>query len=130
VVAPASWLTASDELFDPDLFIVLAAQRKPETASLAAQLEAYANGEPERAKGRHFDRVEGATDQLIAMPPTWQGSELVVSIADSLGGRQRYRVLIAGRPDAGGVVLVSLYAPETVARAAPEFFTRLLASVQ
>ena len=52
-----------------------------------------------------------------------------MSIADTLGGHQRYRVLVAGRVDAGGAILVSLYAPETAVRAAPGFFTELLASV-
>jgi hypothetical protein len=130
VTAPASWLQSSDTLFDPDLFTLIAAQRVPATASLEAQLDAYAKGEPERAKGRSFDHVEAAPDQIIALPPGWQGSELVVSLADTLGGRQRYRVVVAGRLDPAGIVLASVYAPETVARAAPSFFTGLLASVQ
>jgi hypothetical protein len=67
---------------------------------------------------------------VIALPSGWQGSELVVSVADPLGGEQRYRVVVAGRPDPGGAVVVSLYAPESVARAAPAFFAQLLASVQ
>jgi membrane associated rhomboid family serine protease len=130
VTAPASWVPASDVLFDPDLFTVITAQRVPATASLAAQLDAYAKGEPERAKKHSFDHIEPAHDQLIPLPPGWQGSELVVSLADTLGGRQRYRVVVAGRLDPAGIVLASVYAPETVARAAPSFFTGLLASVQ
>ncbi|HEY5947051.1 MAG TPA: rhomboid family intramembrane serine protease [Kofleriaceae bacterium] len=130
VTAPASWHTAKGELFDADLFIVLAAERVRATGPLAAQLAAYAKDEPARAKERHFDQVEAAKDQVIALPPGWQGSELIVSVADPLGGRQRYRVVIAARPDAGGAVLASLYVPDTVARAAPDYFTQLLASVQ
>jgi hypothetical protein len=67
---------------------------------------------------------------LFALPPTWVGREVVVSLDDSLGGKQRYRVMIAVRPDPGGLVRISLYAPETVVRAAPQFFTQLLASLR
>jgi membrane associated rhomboid family serine protease len=130
VTVPASWTPSTDMLFDPDLFAVIAARRVPATASLEAQLDAHLKAEPEQAKKLSFDQVETATDQLIPLPPGWQGSELVVSIADSLGGRQRYRVVVAGRTDPSGHVLASLYAPETVARAAPAFFTELLGSVQ
>jgi membrane associated rhomboid family serine protease len=129
-VAPASWQTSSDELFDPDLFILLAAHREAPTAPFAAQLDAYIKGEPKRAKDRNFDDVETAKELLYSLPAGWQGSELAVSVADPLGGRQRYRVLVAGRPDPTGPVLISLYAPETVVRAAPELFTQLLATLQ
>jgi membrane associated rhomboid family serine protease len=129
VVAPATWLRDGDALFDPDLFIMLLAQRVPASGPLAANVDAWAKGEPDRAKGLKFDSIDAAPDRLVALPPAWLGQELTVSIADSLGGRQTYRVVIAGRQDAGGVVLISLYAPETVVRAAPSFFTQLLASV-
>ena len=66
----------------------------------------------------------------MPLPPPWQGSELVVSVADTLGGRQRYRVIVAGRPGPAGTVLASVLMPETVARMAPWYFTWLLASVQ
>ena len=85
--------------------------------------------EPERAKGITFDHLEAVAGTLVPLPPTWRSRELVALLDDSLGGYQRYRVVIAARPDAGGGVLVSLYAPETVVKAAPDFFTRLLASV-
>lgn len=129
-VAPASWQTSSDELFDPDLFILLTAHREAPTAPFAQQLEAYTKGEPKRAKDRNFDDVETAKELRFSLPSGWQGSELVVSVADPLGGIQRYRVLVAGRPDPTGPVLVSLYAPESVVRAAPELFIQLLATLQ
>jgi membrane associated rhomboid family serine protease len=130
VTAPTSWQGSGDVLFDPDLFTLIRARRVAPTVSLEAQLDAYTKSEPDFAKERGFDHVEPAKDQTIALPPGWQGSELVVSTADPLGGRQRYRVVVAARLDPAGIVLASVYAPETVARAAPSFFTALLASVQ
>jgi membrane associated rhomboid family serine protease len=132
VIAPASWSPGmtSDQLVDADLWIMLVAQRVEAIAPLEEQLAANAEAEPKRAKDFHFDQIEAAPSPLIPLPPTWQGSELVVSFTDTLGSRQRYRVLVAARPDAAGIVQVSLYAPETVAKAAPGFFTELLASVQ
>jgi rhomboid protease GluP len=130
VVAPVSWQVASDELYDPDLFIVLSAQRTADAAPLAVQLAAYADAEPDRARGRKFDEVDIATAPIVALPSGWEGRELVVSVEDPLGGRQRYRVIVAGYGHPSGVVLASLYVPETVARAAPEVLTALLATVE
>ena len=67
----------------------------------------------------------------MPLPPGWEGTELAVSMADPMGSRQRYRVVVAGHTVASGeTVLVSLYLPETIGRAAPEFFTKLLATVE
>ena len=129
VVAPALWLRGNDSLFEEDLYIRLVAQRVAATAPLSEQLAEYAKLEPQKAK-EVFDQIAPAKDQLIPLPSGWQGSELAISVGDPLGGRQKYRVVIAARPDAGGIVLVSLYMPETVGRAAPDFFTKLLASVR
>lgn len=129
VTAPVSWRRSGDMLFEPDLWIMISAQRTAATAPFFAELEAYIAAEPERAK-QHFDQVEDANDVLVPLPPPWQGKELVVSVADSLGGRQRYRVVVAGRPDRDGIVLASVYLPETLTRAAPGYVTRMLGSVQ
>jgi hypothetical protein len=118
-----------DSLFDPDLFIVLLAQQQPLSTTLAKHVDDWAKTEPKRAEGYNFDRIEAAQSPLLSLPAGWQGHELVLSLADSLGGSQRYRVLVAGRSDPTGVVVVSLYAPESVMRAAPGFFTQLLTSV-
>jgi rhomboid protease GluP len=130
VVAPATWLRDKDAIYDPDVFVMLLAQRVPASEPIADELDRWAGSEPDRAKDLNFDRVEAATDQLFALPPTWVGREVVVSLDDSLGGKQRYRVMIAVRPDPAGLVRISLYAPETVVRAAPQFFTQLLASLR
>jgi hypothetical protein len=130
VTAPASWVLTENMLIDADLYALIEAHREAASGPLTARLDAYAKEEPDRAKKRSFDHVEPAKDQLVPLPHGWQGHELLVSIGDPVGGRQRYRVVVAARADATGHVLASVYAPVTVAKAAPSFFTSLLASVQ
>lgn len=127
---PASWHRAQDELFDPDVYTVLLAQRVAAHGTLANQLADFTAGERTRAKDKEFDQVAIATDTVVALPPGWEGSELVVSIEDALGTRQRFRVVVGGRTDSDGVILASLYIPETIARAAPGYFTAMLASIR
>ena len=129
VTVPVSWQRTDNMAIDPDVFIWIAATRDPSDAPFFAKLDAYATAEAERAKDG-FDQVAPAKRALVPLPPPWQGSELVVSVADTLGGRQRYRVIVAGRPGPAGTVLASVLMPETVARMAPWYFTWLLASVQ
>jgi membrane associated rhomboid family serine protease len=128
-LAPASWNRTQDEIFADDVYIVLLAQRG-KGGTVETLLPAFTEGEHARAKDKSFDQIAEVPDRVIPLPATWTGTELVVSVADSLGTRQRYRVVVAGRPDGEGVVLASLYVPETIARAAPAFFTNLLASIR
>ncbi len=132
VVAPLSWTQDHDELFDPDLFVLVALQREPSAGPFALQLAAYEKGEPERAKDRRFEDVADAGERVVSLPDGWTGSELAVSVTDALDSRQQYRVIVAGRPGptGGGAVFASIYVPLTVARAAPDYFTHLLESVQ
>ncbi len=130
VTAPTSWVTSEDEVYDPDLFILLQADRVTQDVPLATALASKLEAEPQSARDRKFDQVEPAPEPLIVLPPGWQGTELVASVEDPLGGRQRYRVAVAGRTDPAGIIVVSFYAPETVARAVPALFTQVLASVQ
>ncbi|HEX5060827.1 MAG TPA: rhomboid family intramembrane serine protease [Kofleriaceae bacterium] len=132
VVVPVSWQRSTDgELFDPDLYIPLLAKRVPAIGTLDAQVEAYRKDEEKHATDtKGFEKVTAATDQLIPLPAEWRGSEMLASMPDPLGDHQQFRVVVAGRPHPQGVILVSLYIPETVARAAPAWFTQLLASVQ
>ena len=100
------------------------------TGTPEAELDAYRADEERRAADKGFDEVKPAPDRVFVLPAGWQGSELQVSQPDPLGDRPRFRVVAAVRADAAGVIRLSVYAPETVARAAPEFFTQLLGSVQ
>ena len=118
-MVPSSWLAEDDELYHPDHFLMLVgAQPQP--------LDELTKAEEARAKSLGFDQVTVATDRLIPLPPGWQASELVVSQPDPLDTRQQFRVVVATRGDAAA----SMYMPQTLAREAPAFFTRMLASVQ
>jgi rhomboid protease GluP len=128
-IAPASWNDTKDEIVAPDVYMVLVAQRVT-GGPIETLLPMFLDGEHARAKERGFDQIAAVTGRFIPLPPTWQGSELVVSVADALDTRQRYRVVVAGRPDGDGVLLATLYVPESIARVAPAFFTNLLASIR
>jgi rhomboid protease GluP len=130
VVAPASWQADHGDVFFPDLSIVLRTRRVDSDKPLAAALASYTENEPDHVRDNGFDRVEAARTSIVPLPFGWQGSELVASVGDGLGGRQRYRVIVAGRPLPTGNIFVSFYVPEGVARAAPGLFTQILASVQ
>jgi len=118
-MVPASWLVEEDELYHPDHFLML-------VGSQVQPLDLLTQAETARAKNLGFDQVTVATDRLIPLPPGWQASELVVSQPDPLDTRQQFRVVVATHGD----VAASMYMPQTIARQAPAFFTRMLASVQ
>jgi membrane associated rhomboid family serine protease len=128
-VVPVSWQQAQDELYIQDPFMVLLVQRV-KGGELDKLLPGFTEGEHARAKDKRFDQVIVAPKALVALPAGWQGSELAVSVADDLGSRQRYRVVVAGHADADGVLLASLYMPETMAREAPSFFAAIIGSIQ
>lgn len=129
VDVPATWELALDELSDRDLFVVFAPQRVPD--ALAPALAAATAREPASVRrDRHFDRVDPADGTLVPLPAGWQGSELAASVADALGNRQHYRVVVAGTVVGNATVIARLYVPESVARAAPEFFTNVFASLR
>jgi membrane associated rhomboid family serine protease len=129
-VVPASWQRQKDELFDPDLNIVMLAQRVPASGTLNAQVDEFLAGEQKRAKAQQLEQVTAAPDPAVPLPPGWQGSELVGGIPDPLGDLQRFRVVVAGRSDGDTVVLARVYSTESIARAAPERITSVLASLQ
>jgi rhomboid protease GluP len=129
ITAPASWQAGNGELFDPDLLIMVTAQRGP-AGDVNTQLDAFADAQTKHAKELELEHIEPAIGQLVELPAGWTGRELVASVPDPLGGRQRFRMVVAVRPEPTGNVLASLIVPETVASHAPGFFTRLLSSVQ
>ena len=81
---------------------------------------------------KRFERIDIATEHVVPLPPGWTGQELV-----GLVPRSRMRSAAASTTCScsrrsrcrGGMVLVSIEVAETIARAAPAFFTALLASV-
>lgn len=125
--APAAWKYDDDSLHDPDAMIEL----RFASSNAAAPFEDFTAHEQARLH-KQFDQIELATDRVVPLPPGWQGSELAVSgeDPDGAGGRQHYRIVIAGKPLEGGVVLVSIELADTMARAAPAFLTAQLASLK
>jgi rhomboid protease GluP len=121
--APAGW-TAGAQLHGPAVIGRFAVDASP------AALANWTKTETESAH-HDFDQVDVATEKLVALPPGWQGSELVVSAEDpdSDGGRQTWRVIVAGKPLADGrVALTGIDIPEGMARTAASVFTELLAT--
>ena len=128
VTAPAGW-GAGTELADPDGLTIVTLHREPGAALAPALVEWIERGLPDIAKARGFDRVERADAPAIALPDGWDGRELIGSFVDALGNRQHYRMLACARAFDGAVVLAVVMTPDSIARAAPRFFTALLASV-
>ncbi|CAN5346038.1 hypothetical protein BH11MYX1_BH11MYX1_23180 [soil metagenome] len=103
--APASWKYDEDSLHDPDEMIEL----RFASSTAAAPFEDFTAHEKARIH-KQFDRIDLSTEHVVPLPPGLQGSELAVSgeEADGAGGRQHYRIVIAGKQMEGGVVLVSI----------------------
>lgn len=85
-------------------------------------IEAYIEGTPRRANEKGLDQVR-ATTSIIPLPPGWTSSEYTATQADELGGKQAIRILVARSERA----VLTFYMPETLAAAAPEYFTRIIA---
>jgi hypothetical protein len=132
VEAPVGWALSGDSVQQRDLWVALHLRRAE--GSLAANVANSLLGESKRAPEYGFDQVDKAKDQIVPLPPGWEGEELAVSAPDPLGSRQRYRAIVVGHivrvGRDGEVIIATLYVPETVAQAAPAYFTSLLASVQ
>jgi len=103
----------------PDLAIMMQTKR-------GVAFENYAAEELANARKLELDDPKPASDNTVPLPPGWQGRELETSAADPLGNRQYFRIVVATRSDG---LLATIYVPETIARAAPAFFTQLLASL-
>jgi membrane associated rhomboid family serine protease len=132
VEAPIAWGLSGDSVQQHDLWIDLHLRRAE--GSLAANVANSLLGESKNAPNYGFDQVDKAKDQLVPLPPGWEGEELAVSAPDPLGSRQRYRALVVGREVRTGidgeVIIATLYVPESVAQVAPAYFTSLLGSVR
>ena len=129
--APSSWSVSEGALHDYDHVFEMLVGRS-DGGTLGDQLAQWTTAEQKRAHDvEHFDQIAVATEHLVPLPPGWEGSELVVSVEapDPIGNRQRYRVVVAAKPAVDGVILASVYIPETVARDAAPFFTQLVQSI-
>ncbi len=129
VVAPTGWIVAGTEIYAPDVWVLGRFGWTPGSVDLRGPLAALTKGAPGEARERKFETTEAAGDPLVTLPAPWHGSELVAQLPDAFGNRQRYRMIVAARPLGNGVALATLYAPETIVRAAPGYFGGLLGSV-
>jgi len=128
ITAPAAWTASDDELTDPGQLVDLTAHHV--AGDLAIRLAELTASETDHAHTLGFESAKLATERLVPLPAGWQGSELELSATDALGAQQQFRLVVAGRPDASGVVLVALYAPDTILRAASGYLTGMLVSVR
>jgi membrane associated rhomboid family serine protease len=126
--APASWTAKDDELSDPDQLVVLAAGRAG--GDLTQRLAELTASEAEHARKLGFDSAKPATESLVPLPASWQGNEFELTATDALDSRQHFRLVVAARPDANGIILIALYVPETLARSAPTYFMDMVGSVR
>ena len=125
VRAPAGWIV-DDSLQDPDDLVEI----RFASSNAESPFEAFTTAEQDRVR-KLFPRIDIATERVVPLPPGWSGSELAISPdePDPVGGRQHYRLIIAGKQFRGGTVLASIEVSETIARAAPGLFSAILASV-
>ncbi len=75
---------------------------------------------------RHRDRARRPAASGVAGPASSRSRSIE---PDAVGGRQRYRLIVAGKPMQGRVVLLSIEVSDWMARAAPGFFSAVIASV-
>jgi membrane associated rhomboid family serine protease/tetratricopeptide (TPR) repeat protein len=127
VTVPASWEAAAHQVFQPDGLAVVTLGRQPR-AQPAQQIAMWIAEQGRRAK-LELGEVTTAHAPVLALPDGWEGSELQVEIEDSLGYRQRMRMIVCGRAFGDAMIFTMVQVPETIARGAPEVFARLLASI-
>ncbi|HEU0029976.1 MAG TPA: rhomboid family intramembrane serine protease [Kofleriaceae bacterium] len=128
VVAPASAQLVPlgderQELQDPDGLYSLELVTASAASDIGERIDRLV------AKDRGVATIERAPDQLVALPPGWQGSEQIATIEDAMGYAQRYRVIACGKVFGDTLVLVVVYAPESIVQAVPELVGDLIASI-
>jgi rhomboid protease GluP len=105
VDAPIGWQQEGDDLYDPDLNVILAVGLDDEKDA------------KDRASKLEFSDVSPANDTLIAGAREW-----VLTETDALGSTQRYRMVLV--PNG------TLYAPEQLVRDAAAPLGQILASLR
>lgn len=126
ITAPATYV-ADGELVDPDGVVLVTIHKEP-LQSIVTQMGKWIGQANQIGKARGFEEVTTANDRVVALPDGWEGTELVGSFEDPMGTRQHYRIVVAGKDFHGQLVLLIVMTPDSIARAAPGFFTQLVAS--
>ncbi len=104
----------------------LVAKDVPDAPAAAVEALDQAVEKDQDLKDAHAE-IADAHEPIVALPPGWQGKELVVTVVDALDAKQVSRVVIAARPAPGGAKAIRLDVTESVAKAAPAFITQLVA---
>lgn len=129
IVAPANWHSDA-ELAEPDGLVIVSLRRQAAT-EVPAQLATWlAETAPTIAKNHGFERVDPAAARVVKLPDGWEGAEMIASFTDSMGYRQRYRLVAAGRVFDDDLVTVVVHVPDTIAVAAPRYLARLISSIR
>ncbi|MEO8705797.1 MAG: rhomboid family intramembrane serine protease, partial [Kofleriaceae bacterium] len=127
VTAPSTWIGRGD-LTDPDNLLIVSFESQ-DVKAVPVQLAEWIVKSAANAKERGFETVEPALDHVIALPAGWEGTEQIAGLEDALEHPQRYRLVIAGKQFGDQLILMRLFVPDTVARAAPHIFEQLIATV-
>ena len=127
ITAPSSWIVTTDQVYQPDQLVVVTLVHQP-TTNATAQIAMWIAEQGRRSK-LELGELTTVHDPIVALPAGWEGTELEAAIEDSLGYHQRVRIVVCGRAFGDQMTFTAIQVPETIARGAPEFFVRLLASI-
>jgi hypothetical protein len=125
ITAPATWI-ASGWLADPDNLIVLHAKLVDASREVGDRLDVV---KKEQHQGG-VKRIEKSSGSILRVPDGWEGGELTVWVDDGMEGEQRLVIIVVWRSFGGHRLLAELMLPESMARAAPELFESILASIR
>lgn len=128
ITAPATYI-ADGELVDPDRLVFVTVQREPLVA-MAPQMTEWIARADQIGRARGFADVVTAKDRVVALPDSWEGTELIGSFEDPMGTHQAFRIVVAGKAFDGGLVLVTIMTPDYLARDGAAYFAKLVGSAQ
>jgi len=127
IAAPAGWRVEGNQVRQPDDLVRVTFERQVR-GDPTQQLAMWIAKEG-RALTDELGALTSTSQRVIALPAGWEGAELEASQEDGTGYRQRIRVVMCGRAFGSAVILIWVAVPESIARAAPEAFVQLLASI-
>ncbi len=129
IAAPATW-SNNVELVEPDGLVIVSVQRTV-AHDAAAQIAMWVSDSALTIAKQHtFEKVTPATNRVVPLPDGWSGSELIGTLTDAMGTTQHYRLIACGLEFKGELVLVVIMSPDSIARAAPSYLSKLLRSVR
>ncbi len=128
LAVPERW-DSLGTIADPDGLVFVDLHAAPH-GDLVAQQHAWAERAAKLAVERELTHVSRVESRVFAVPVGWVSEELLGAVDDELGNRQPFRLLVASREVGATTLQLVVMAPESVARAAPRFFTQLVASAR